>query len=140
MDSSVFESNLTVYFEAFAENDKTHRIALLSRCMTEGGEIWGPQRLFKGYEAISEKIEGFHSRMPGARLVLASGLNIFLNIARFKVAIVNADGSIRSEGDNVIEMAESGRIHRVFPFWEPVPPIPSSWPRHLALADRGGAS
>jgi len=133
MDSSVFESSLRVYFEAFAENDKTHRIALLSRCMTEEGEIWGPQRLFKGYEAISEKIEGFHARMPGARLVLASGLNIFLNIARFKVAIVNADGSTRSEGDNFIEMAESGRIHRVFPFWEPVPPISSTWPRHLAL-------
>ena len=111
MDSSVFESSLRVYFEAFAENDKTHRMGLLSRCMTEEGEIWGPQRLFKGYEAISGKIEGFHSRMPGARLVLASGLNIFLNIARFKVAIVNADGSTRVEGDNFIEMAENGRIH-----------------------------
>jgi hypothetical protein len=133
MDSSVFESNLRVYFEAFAESDKTQRMALLSRCMIEEGEIWGPQRLFKGYEAISEKIDGFHSRMPGARLVLASGLNIFLNVARFKVAIVNADGSTRSEGDNFIEMSESGRIHRVFPFWEPVPPIPSSWPRHFAL-------
>ena len=139
MESSVFESSLRVYFEAFGENDKTKRIALLSRCMTEGGEIWGPQRLFKGYEAISEKIEGFHSRMPGARLVLASGLNIFLNIARFKVAIVNADGSTRSEGDNFIEMAENGRIHRVFPFWEPVPRIPGSWPRHFALRAQNGA-
>jgi hypothetical protein len=133
MDSSVFESSLKVFFEAFGENDKAQRIALLSRCMTEGGEIWGPQRLFKGYEAISEKIEGFHSRMPGARLVLASGLNTFLNIARFKVAIVNQDGSTRSEGDNFIEMEAGGRIQRVFPFWEPVPPLPNSWPRHLAL-------
>lgn len=83
---------------------------LLSRCMTEDGEIWGPQRLFKGYEAVSEKIEGFHARMRGARLVLASGLNTFLNIARFKVAIVNEDGSTRSEGDSFIEMAEGGRI------------------------------
>ncbi len=133
MDPSIFESSLKVYFDAFAENDKTQRIVLLSRCMTEGGEIWGPQRLFKGYEAISGKIEGFHSRMPGCRLVLASGLNTFLNIARFKVAIVNEDGSIKSEGDNFIEMAEDGRIDRVFPFWEPVPPIPSLWPRQLAL-------
>jgi hypothetical protein len=77
MDSAVFESSLEVYFEAFAENDKTRRLVLLSRCMTEAGEIWGPQRLFKGYEAISEKIEGFHARMPGARLVLASeGLSV----------------------------------------------------------------
>ncbi len=122
MDSSRFESSLKVYFEAFAENDKPRRLVLLSRCMTEAGEIWGPQRLFKGYEAISEKIEGFHSRMPGARLVLASGLNTFLNIAHFKVAIINGDGSTRAVGDNFIEMAECGRIVRVFPFWEAVPP------------------
>ena len=133
MDPSVFESSLKVYFEAFAENEKSQRMILLSRCMTEDGEIWGPQRLFKGYEAISEKIEGFHARMPEARLVLASGLNTFLNIARFKVAIVNGDGSTKSEGDSFVEMADGGRIQRVFPFWEPVPPIPDSWPRHLAL-------
>ena len=133
MESSVFENSLKVYFEAFAENENSQRLILLSRCMNEEGEIWGPQRLFKGYEAISEKIEGFHARMPGARLVLASGLNIFLNIARFKVAIVNADGSTKSEGDNFIEMADDGRIHRVFPFWEAVLPVPASWPRHLAL-------
>ena len=133
MNSSVFENSLKVYFEAFAENERSQRLILLSRCMTEDAEIWGPQRLFKGYEAISEKIEGFHARMPGARLVLASGLNTFLNIARSKVAIVNADGSTKSVGDNYIEMAEGGRIQRVFPFWEPVPPIPGSWPRHLAL-------
>ena len=133
MDSAVFENSLMLYFEAFAENDKSRRIVLLSRCMTEEGEIWGPQRLFRGYDAISEKIEGFHSRMPEARLVLASGLNTFLNIARFKVAIINRDGSTRSVGDNFIEMAECGRILRVFPFWEAVPPLPSSWPRHLAL-------
>jgi hypothetical protein len=133
MDSSVFENTLKVYFEAFAEDEKSPRRILLSRCMTEDGEIWGPQRLFKGYEAISEKIEGFYARMPGARLVLASGLNTFLNTARFKVVIVNGDGSTKSEGDNFIEMADDGRIHRVFPFWEPVPAIPGSWPRHHAL-------
>jgi hypothetical protein len=133
MDLSVFETSLNVYFEAFAESDKAQRMVLLSRCLTEDGEIWGPQRLFKGYEAISGKIDAFHARMPGARLVLASGLNTFLNVARFKVAIVNQDGSTRSQGDNFVEMAASGRIHRVFPFWEPVPPIPPSWPRHLSL-------
>jgi len=41
MDLSEFESSLKVYFQAFAENDKkTRRIGLLSRCMTEEGEIY----------------------------------------------------------------------------------------------------
>jgi len=131
MDVSIFERSLQAYFEAFAENDEGPRRALLAKCMTENAGIWGPQRLFKGHEGISEKIEGFHERMPGARLVLTSGLNIFENVARFKVAIINPDGSTRSEGETVIEMAEDGRILRVVPFWEPTPPLPESWPRHL---------
>jgi hypothetical protein len=55
MDSSVFESSLKVYFEAFAENEKSQRMILLSRCMNEDGEIWGPQRLFKGPDRQERK-------------------------------------------------------------------------------------
>ena len=40
MDLSLFEKALMVFFEAFAENDKTQRMILLSRCMTEEGEIY----------------------------------------------------------------------------------------------------
>ena len=127
MDATVFERSLHLYHEAFAEHDRDLRAALLHRCMTPDAEIWGPQRLFKGYEAISDKIEGFHQRMPGARLVLASGLNVFESVARFGCAIVNADGTVRAEGEAVVQLAEDGRISKVFPFWEPVPPVPATW-------------
>jgi hypothetical protein len=126
MEASVFESTLKVYHEAFAEEDKAKRIALLQRCMTPDAEIWGPQRLLKGYEAISEKIEGFHKRMRGARLLLASGLNVFESVARFRGAILNGDGTVRTEGEAVVLLAEDGRISKVFPFWEPVPPLPAT--------------
>ena len=132
MHTGIFEVSLTRYFEAFALRERGALMAALADCMSDDAEIWGPQRLFKGHEAIAEKIEGFHGRMPGARLVLASGLNIFLHIARFKVAIVNDDGSLRSQGETVVELASDGRIQRVFPFWEPAPPLPAHWPAHLA--------
>jgi len=93
----------------------------------------GTGRVFKGHESISDKIDGFHSRWPGARLVLASGLYIFRNIAHFEIAIIGADGSLVAKGTAVNEFAESGHISRVFPFWEPLPPVPESWPRHLVL-------
>ena len=132
MNRTVIEKSMQVYFEAFAEEDPERRRALLAECLTEEAEIWGPQKVFKGYEAISEKIDGFHGRMPGARLVLASGINIFLNNARFAVAIVGEDGTVIHKGEAVNEFAEDGRIFRVLPFWEALPLVPKSWPRHLA--------
>jgi len=133
MERSVFDETMKVYFAAFAEPDRARRKVLLLQCLTEDAEILGPGKVFKGHESISDKIDGFHSRRPGERLVLASGLYIFRNIARFGVAIIGADGSLVAKGDAVNEFAENGRISRVFPFWEPLPPVPESWPRHLVL-------
>jgi hypothetical protein len=132
MELSVFDQTLRLYFEAFSEPDRVRRKQLLSQCLTEDAEIWGPRVLFKGYDSISDKIDGFHSRMPGARLVLASGLYIFRNIARLDIAIVGSDGTLIGSGDSVVELAADGRIFRVLPFWEALPPTPQSWPRHLA--------
>ncbi len=132
MERAVIEETMKVYFSAFAEQDRSRRLILLSRCLTEEAEIWGPQQVFKGYTSISEKIEGFQGRMPGARLVLASGINIFRNNARFAVAIVGVDGSVIASGDGVNEFAEDGRIFRALPFWEALPPVPESWPKHLS--------
>ena len=117
MELSVVEEMLKVYFAAFAEPDRARRKLLLLQCLTEDAEILGPGRLFKGHEAIADKIDGFHSRRPGARLVLASGFYIFRLVA--------------AKGDAVAEFAQSGQVSRVLPFWESLPPVPESWPRHL---------
>lgn len=132
METSAFIAPLKLYHEAFAELDPARRGDLLVRCLTEEAQIWGPKRVFAGYAAISEKIEGFHKNWPGARLVLASGLYIFGNLARFAIALVSSDGTVAASGEAVIELAQDGRIFRVIPFWEALPPIPESWPGHLA--------
>src|SRR4051812_8365691 len=93
------------YFEAFAEADPRRRRELLTCCMTEDAEIWGPNRLFAGHAAISEKIEAFHRNWPACRLVLASGIVRFDRFARFAVAIVRPDNSVVSKGENVDELA-----------------------------------
>lgn len=133
MDDLQFLSALKPYYEAFAEHDESRRLQLLGAALTPDAEIWGPKRVFAGYEQISEKIAGFHQNWPGCRLVLASGLNIFLNIARLCGAIVGPDGEVRARGDALFELAPDGRIQRVIPFWEELPPLPASWPRKLAV-------
>ena len=132
MDEFRFLHVFEPYFQAFDEDDEIRRMQLLHKAMTPDAEIWGPKRLFAGYGQISEKITGFHKNWPGSRLVLDTGLNIFLNSARVGSAIVGPDGSVRARGEAVIELALDGRIRRVLPFWEPLPPLPLSWPGALA--------
>jgi hypothetical protein len=107
--SSFLETN-RIYFEAFAETDADLRAELLARCLTEDAEIWGPDRLFSGYAAISEKIAAFHRNWPGCRLTMASGIVSFENFVRFAVAIVGPDDSVLATGENVSELASDGRI------------------------------
>lgn len=132
MDDLQFLRVLKPYYEAFAEHDEGRRLDLLRVAMTPDAEIWGPQRVFAGYEQISEKISGFHRHSPGCRLVLDTGLNTFLNSARIGGCILGPDGAARATGEAVIELAPDGRIQRVLPFWEALPPLPASWPRELA--------
>jgi len=131
-EPSIILAPLQLYFEAFAEHDSVLRGELLARCLTADAEIWGPKRVFAGYAAISDKIAAFHQNWLGCRLVLASGIYTFGNVARFGVAILGADGSVRVSGEAVNEFAPDGRIRRVIPFWEPLPLLPNSWPQHLA--------
>jgi hypothetical protein len=132
VDESQFLRALKPYYEAFAEHDRELRLDLLRTAMTPDAEIWGPKRVFAGYEQISEKIDGFHRNWPGCRLLLATGLNIFLNSARIGGVIAGPDGAVRAQGHALIELAADGRIQRVIPFWDALPPLPQDWPRHLA--------
>ena len=133
MEDSAFFEPLKPYLEAFAERDPGRRAELLAQGLTPHAEIWGPKRVFAGYAEISEKIEGFHRNWPGCRLVLATGLNSFQNAARFGKAIVGADGTVLASGHSIVELASDGRICKVIPFWDALPPLPVSWPRHLAV-------
>ena len=140
MDESKFLSALKPYYEAFSEHDQSARLLLLHRAMTPSAEIWGPLRVFAGYQQISEKIAGFHQNSPGCRLVLATGLNIFLNSARIGGAILGPKGEMRARGDALIELAPDGRIQRVIPFWEALPPLPAAWPSEFAVPSQGASA
>jgi len=140
MDEAAFLRALKPYYEAFAEHDEEDRLRLLRQAMSPTSEIWGPKRVFAGYAEISEKISGFHKNWPGCRLLLDTGLNIFLNSARIGGAIVGPDGAVRARGEAVVELAADGRIQRVIAFWDPLPRIPEGWPGELAAPPRQSSS
>lgn len=139
MEQQALLQTLILYHEAFAENDAARRLELLSRSMTPDAQIWGPKRVFAGYEQISEKIEGFHRNWPDCRLALTTGFNTFLNTVHLGIAIIASDGAIRAVGRSVIEIANDGRIQRVLPLWEELPPLPADWPVHFAPSQQPSA-
>jgi hypothetical protein len=140
MDHQALLETLIAYHEAFAERDAARRLELLARSMTPDAEIWGPKRVFAGYEAISRKIEGFHENWPECRLALTTGFNTFLNTVHLGIAIIGPDGTVRATGNSVIELAGDGRIQRVLPLWEALPPLPADWPAQFAPKDQGAPS
>jgi hypothetical protein len=134
VDAPAFFAMLSVYLEAFGEHDPVRRGELLGRCLTEDGEIWGPNRMFVGHSAISEKIAAFHVNWPNCRLVLATGIKTFENVVRLGNAIVGPEGSVRARGQTIFALAPDGRIRRVVPFWEEdLPRVPESWPAYLGV-------
>jgi hypothetical protein len=134
MDTSKLLKVLEDYFEAFAEHDPIRRGELLAQCLTPDCAIWGHSHVYAGHIAISEKIAGFRANFPDCRLVLASGLMTFDNIVRSANAIVRRDGSVVARGESVSEISQDGRLCRIVPLWETsLPPIPDSWPVHLAV-------
>jgi hypothetical protein len=140
MNSQAFLRPLAPYLQAFAEADPVRRLELLTRAMTPDAQIWGPKRVFAGYQEISEKIDGFHTNWPNCRLVITSGVNTFLSVARLGSAIVSVDGDTLADGQTVMELASDGRFMRVIPYWEPLPPLPSDWPEHLAARQKPRAT
>jgi hypothetical protein len=51
-------------------------------------------------------------------------------------AIIGSDGAVRAVGRSVIELADDGRIQRVLPLWEKLPPLQIGWPRQFAPYQR----
>lgn len=138
MDEQSILATLIAYHEAFAERDIARRLDLLAHSMTPDAEIWGPKRIFAGYAAISEKITGFQGNWPGCRLGLTTGFNIFLNTVHLGCALIGPDGTVRASGRSVIEFADDGRIQRVLPLWEALPPLPAGWPAQFAPTTHEG--
>ena len=136
MDEAAFLRVLVPYMRAFTERDPARRLALLAASMSEGAEIYGPKVLFAGHAHIAQKIEGFQRNWPGCRLVMASGVDVFHDTARFGCAIVAADGAPKASGQAVVQLAPDGRIARVLPYWEALPPLPAALPPDLALGGR----
>jgi hypothetical protein len=68
-----------------------------------------------------EPIASFSERIPGARVLLTSGVDEHHGFVRYAWTIFGADGSALLEGIDFAELGSDGRLRRVIMFFGPLP-------------------
>jgi hypothetical protein len=113
---------VATYAAAWNERDESGRRALLERAWTDDGVYADPTALAEGREALVEHIGGFHARMPGFRIELASGVDGHGGRLRFAWHMVDPQGQVALEGLDFAEQGPDGRLTRIVGFFGLLPP------------------
>jgi hypothetical protein len=120
--SRAYEDVIAAYDAAWGTSEPDVRRRLIERSVAEDGELIEPRGRFVGREAILERLAGFSSRFPGARVEVTSGLDAHNGFVRYGWTIVSSEGASLLDGIDVAELGADGRLRRVVMFFGPLPP------------------
>ena len=105
------------YDEAWNTRDASRRRELLEEALSVDCELVEPRGRFHGRDSVLQRIEGFSSRFPGARVDLTTKVDEHNGITRYGWRIVDHDGKSLLDGIDVVERAADGRLRRVVMFF-----------------------
>jgi hypothetical protein len=108
---------LDAYDRAWNVADVGERRRLLHAALADECELVEPRGRFAGREAITERLNGFSERFPGARVNITTAVDDHHGFARYGWAIVDRDGALVLEGIDVVELADDHRLGRVVMFF-----------------------
>ncbi len=108
---------ITMYDQAWNASEADERRRLLKAALTDDCEMIEPRGRYVGREAIFERIAGFASRFPGARVDITTSVDEHNGFARYGWKIIDRDGNQLLEGIDVVERAADGRLDRVVMFF-----------------------
>jgi hypothetical protein len=107
------------YFAAWNEPEAARRRALLESSVTPEVELvhptWGRSQ---GIDALLAGIVQYRSALPGAIVVLTTGLDSHNHLVRYGWQIVDPEGRRVMAGMDVVELAGDGRLKRILLFHE----------------------
>ena len=112
---------VAAYALAWNAPDGAERRRALERAWTDDGVYSDPTAEVAGRDALLAHIGGFQAQMPGARIVLTSGVDEHHGMLRFTWALRGSDGATITDGVDFVELAADGRIRRVTGFFGPPP-------------------
>ncbi len=108
---------LSSYVQLWSERNPVLRGELVERCWAENGQIISVGQSLTGRPAVLREVERFQQQQPGHKLSVTSNFDIQGEWARFSFAQSGPGGELISEGTDVVEFAEDGRIALVVTFW-----------------------
>jgi hypothetical protein len=113
---------LSDYFAAWNEADEEERRRLLGGSITDEAQLLDSTGDWRGVDGFAERISRYHALAPGTKVLPASGVDAFDQVGRYAWKIIDPEGQKVLEGLDVVELADDGRLRRVFMFHGPLPP------------------
>jgi hypothetical protein len=110
------------YAAAWNAEDEDERRSLLERAWADDGVYCDPTAVIEGRDALVEHIGGFLARMPGARIVATTGVDVHDGYLRFGWRMLDPDGHPALDGMDFGELAPGGRLRRIVGFFGDFPP------------------
>jgi hypothetical protein len=115
------EEVVALYASAWNEPDAAARRRALEDAWADAGVYSDPTARVEGREALVTHIGGCQAQMPGARIVLTSGVDAHHDALRFTWTLRAGDGTTVTEGIDFGELADDGRLRRITGFFGPPP-------------------
>jgi SnoaL-like domain len=111
------EEVVALYAAAWNEPDTAARRRVLERAWADAGVYADPTARVEGREALVTHIAGFQAQMPGARIIVTSGIDEHHGALRFTWSLRAGDGSTVTDGIDFGELADDGRLRRITGFF-----------------------
>ena len=112
---------VAAYGAAWNETDESARRKLLDDAWSDDGVYCDPTVELPGRHALLEHISGFQQSFPGARIENTSGVEDHHGWLRFRWSMVDREGTTVTEGFDVGQLAEDGRLRLIVGFFGPFP-------------------
>ena len=114
---------IDAYVDAWNTHDSETSRRLVEQAMTEDALMAYPRFEARGWDGISELITTYRQQSPGYSIELTSNVEEHHGWVRFGWRMLDADGSVLGEGEDVGELDDDGRFVRVLGFLNPLPPL-----------------
>jgi len=114
---------IDAYVGAWNSSDPETVRRLVEQAMTQDALMAYARFEGRGWEDISELIVTYRQQSPGVSIELTSNVEEHHGWVRFGWRMLDADGSVLGEGEDVGEVADDGRFTRMLGFRNPLPPV-----------------
>ncbi|MGI9542955.1 MAG: nuclear transport factor 2 family protein [Cyclobacteriaceae bacterium] len=112
------------YCQVWNESDLSRKATLLASVWAEDATYTDPTVHTTGANELLSHIAKVQDKRPGARVIRTTNIDMHHGVARFNWQIIEADGSARPEGLDLVFLSPNNeKIDRIIGFFGPLSPV-----------------